>query len=203
MPMIREVIVTTADAAGNVHIAPFGLIAAGENWIIAPFRPSTSLSNLQRVPYAVANYTDDVRIFAGALTGRRDWPLVPVADFPVPRLGTALSHAELEVERVEEDPRRPRFVCRVLRQVNHTPFQGMNRAKAAVLELAVLVSRLDFLSPKKIEREIAYLRIAIDKTAGPEEAEAWSWLMEKVEAHDARRAPNPLPVGEGAAEGGG
>jgi len=181
--MIREVIVTTVDAAGKAHIAPFGLIAAGEDWIIAPFRPSTTLTNLQQVPYAVANYTDDVRIFAGCLTGRRDWPLAPIADFPVPRLAAALAHAELGIVRVEEDPQRPRFVCRMLRQEQHAAFQGMNRAKGAVLELAVLVSRLDFLPRDKVEREIAYLKIAVDKTAGPEEVEAWSWLMEKVEAH--------------------
>jgi uncharacterized protein len=180
--MIREAIVTTVDAAGKVHIAPFGMIAAGEDWIIAPFRPSTTLTNLQQVPYAVANYADDVRIFAGCLTGRRDWPLVTIADFAVPRLAAALAHAELAVTRVEDDPQRPRFVCRVLRQDNHASFQGLNRAKAAVLELAVLVSRLDFLPREKIEREIAYLKIAIDKTAGPDEAEAWGWLMEKVEA---------------------
>ena len=40
MPMIRETIVTTVDAAGAVHIAPLGLIAEGEHWVIAPFRPS-------------------------------------------------------------------------------------------------------------------------------------------------------------------
>jgi hypothetical protein len=199
--MIREVIVTTADAAGKVHIAPFGLIAEGDNWVIAPFRPSTTLTNLQEVPHAVANYTDDVRIFAGCLTGRRDWPLAPVADFPVPRLAAALAHAELGVARVEEDPQRPRFVCRLLRQEQHAAFQGMNRAKAAVLELAVLVSRLDFLPRDKLEREIAYLKIAIDKTAGPEEAEAWGWLMEKVEAHFSKAA-HPLHVGEGAGGGG-
>ncbi|HLH11620.1 MAG TPA: DUF447 domain-containing protein [Methylovirgula sp.] len=180
--MIREVIVTTADAAGKVHIAPFGLISAGEDWIIAPFRPSTTLDNLAALPFAVANYTDDVRIFAGSIIGRRDWPLAPIAGFPVPRLAGALAHAELSIVRTEDDPQRPRFFCRVLRRENHAPFEGLNRAKAAVLELAVLVSRLDFLPREKIEGEIAYLKIAIEKTAGPDEAEAWSWLMEKVSA---------------------
>ncbi|MGB6921494.1 MAG: DUF447 domain-containing protein [Methylovirgula sp.] len=181
--MIREVIVTTVDAAGKAHIAPFGLIAADEKWIIAPFRPSTTLANLQEVACAVANYTDDVRIFAGCLTGRREWPLVPVGEFPVPRLAAALAHAELAVERIEDDPQRPRFICHVLRQEKHAPFQGLNRGKGAVLELAVLVSRLDFLPRDKIEREIEYLKIAVDKTGGPEEKEAWGWLTEKVEAH--------------------
>src|SRR3979490_2847907 len=71
MPMIRETIVTTVSAAGLVHIAPLGIIADGEGWIIAPFRPSTTLDNLRAVPFAVANYTDDGRGFAGCLAGRR------------------------------------------------------------------------------------------------------------------------------------
>jgi hypothetical protein len=70
VPYIRETIVTTVDRNGKVHIAPLGIIAEGEGWVIAPFRPSTTLENLAAVPLAVANYTDDVRIFAGCLTGR-------------------------------------------------------------------------------------------------------------------------------------
>jgi hypothetical protein len=38
------------------------------------------------------------------------------------------------------------------------------------------------LPPEKIDAELAYLMIAISKTAGPREQEAWGWLMEKVEA---------------------
>jgi uncharacterized protein len=186
MPMIRESVVTTVDAAGRVHIAPLGLIADGDRWVIAPFRPSTTLDNLRAVPFAVANYIDDVRIFAGCLTGRRDWPLTKIANFPVPRLEAALTHAEFAVDHVDEHAQRPRFLCRVLRQEQHAPFEGMNRAKAAVLELAVLASRLDFLPREKIETEMAYLQIAIDKTAGPDEAEAWRWLAEKIEKHMTR-----------------
>ena len=77
MPMIRETIVTTLNAEGNVHIAPLGLIAGEEGWILAPFKPSTTLDNLRANPYAVANFTDDVLIFAGCLTGNRDWPTRP------------------------------------------------------------------------------------------------------------------------------
>src|SRR5262249_21280525 len=115
MPMIRETIVTTADRAGRVHIAPIGIIADGEGWIIAPFRPSATLDNLRAVPFAVANYTDDVRVFAGCLTGRELWPTTAAADVPVPRLAGALAHAELAVVRVEEDDQRPRFHCRTVR----------------------------------------------------------------------------------------
>jgi uncharacterized protein len=181
--MIREAIVTTVNAVGEAHIAPFGLIASGKHWIIAPFRPSTTLDNLTAVPDAVANFTDDVLIFAGCLTGRRDWPLVAASRVRVPRLASALAHAELKVEALVEDAVRPRFTCAVIHQEIHAPFGGFNRAKAAVIEGCILVSRLGMLPHQKVKQEIAYLQIAIDKTAGEEELQAWSWLMAKVKAH--------------------
>src|SRR5262249_22228193 len=131
MPMIRETIVTTVNAAGAVHIAPLGLIADGDEWIIAPFRPSTTLDNLRAVPFAVANYIDDVRVFAGCLAGRTNWPTTPSDQVPVPRLAGALAHAELSVARVTQDDQRPRFHCRVMNLVQHAPFRGFNRAQAA------------------------------------------------------------------------
>ena len=80
----------------------------------------------------------------------------------------------------EDDDIRPRFTCEVQHQVIHRPFLGLNRAKAAVLELAILVSRLDMLPAEKIDEEIQYLTIAIEKTAGEDEQIAWNWLMDKV-----------------------
>jgi hypothetical protein len=171
MPMIRETIVITSDRAGRAHIAPIGLIAEGDDWIIAPFRPSTTLDNLEAVPFATASHTDDVRVFAGCLTGRRDWPTVAADEVPV---------------------QRPRFRCRVARTVQHAPFQGFNRGQAAVVEGAILVSRLHMLPRERIERELAILQSAVDKTAGPLELEAWTWLMKKVRFHYGLEAGDPL-----------
>jgi len=188
MPMIRETIVTTAGADGVVHMAPLGLIIDGGGFVIAPFHPSRTLDNLRQVPFAVANYTDDVRVFAGCLTGRHQWPTVPSGEVPVQRLAGALAHAELAVEHMTGDDERPRFHCRVLRIATHAPFLGFNRAQAAVIEAAILVSRLDRLRREKIEQEIAYLEIAVGKTAGAAEREAWGWLMERVAAWYASEA---------------
>ena len=70
-------------------------------------------------------------------------------------------------------------------EVAHAPFIGFNRAQAAVIEGAVLVSRLHMLPPEKIDAEMGYLQIAIDKTASATEREAWAWLREAVERHRA------------------
>lgn len=179
MPVIRETIVTTVSRSGKAHLAPLGLIEEGGGFIIAPFLPSLTRDNLLETSVAVANYTDDARIFAGLVTGRRDWPLLPATMIAAPRLAAALAHAELRVTHVEDNAERPRFHCEIVHQETHAPFEGFNRAANAVLECAILLTRLHILPREKIDREIAYLAIAIEKTAGPREREAWSWLMEK------------------------
>ena len=185
MPLIRETLVITADGGGTPHLAPLGLISEGENWIVAPFHPSKTLENLRIRPTAIANLTDDARIFAGCLTGRRDWPLTPTRPGFPPRLADALAHWELEVTEVREDATRPRFLCRIAEQAVHGPFAGHNRAFAAVVEAAVLTSRLDLLPREEIEAEFSRLKIVVAKTAGPREAEAFGWLEAKVAANGA------------------
>ena len=188
MPLIVETVVTTKNAKGEVHIAPLGLIAEGDNWVLAPFRPSRTLDNLREVPFAVASHTDDVRVFAGCLTGRKNWPMRPADEIDGAVLESAVSHWELAVNRVTQDEVRPRFSCHVVHKASHRPWGGFNRAQAAVLECSVLVSRLKMLPPEKIEAELKYLEIAILKTAGAREAEAWGWLMERIAAWGAERA---------------
>ena len=182
MPRIVETIVSTSDAEGNVHIAPLGLIADGKHWIVAPFKPSKTLENLRANPFAAASHTDDVRVFAGCVTGRKSWPLTPTTEIKGGRLADCLSHWELKVDDIVEDDLRPRFRCKIVHQETHAPWQGFSRAQAAVLELAVLTTRLKMLPPEKVESELKYLEIAISKTASLKEEEAWSWLMEKITA---------------------
>ena len=183
--MIFETIVTSQAQDRRVHIAPMGIREDNGLIVLAPFRPSTTLDNVLATGHAVLNSCDDVRIFAGCLTHRRDWPTVPADKVPGVRLAAALAHWEMKLEKTEEDEMRPRLLCKVVHQASHSPFLGFNRAQAAVLEAAILVSRLHLLPWEKIEAEVKYLAIAIDKTAGPREKEAWGWLMEKIDAHHA------------------
>ncbi|MEY2696168.1 MAG: hypothetical protein RL333_306 [Pseudomonadota bacterium] len=187
--MIREIILTTISAAGEPHLAPMGVHVLDEGrYLVMPFRPSRTLDNLVATGTAVMNYCEDVRVFAGCLTGRRDWPLSPADEVAGVRLAETLGHAELLVDRFEDDPVRAKFYCRVIHEATHQPFKGYNRAQIAVLEAAILVSRLDRLPPERIRTEIQYLSIAIEKTAGPHEQEAWDWLMDRVNQHLGGRA---------------
>ena len=180
MAMIYETVVTTLNADGSGYIAPMGIREEGDLIILAPFHPSTTLNNLKERPQAVINLTDDVRVFAGCLTGRRDWPLLPAELIEGYVLASSLAHRELVIEHVQEDELRPRFYCRTVFNASHKPFLGFNRAQAAVIEAAVLVSRLSMLPMAKIDQEIDYLTIAVEKTAGAREQQAWQWLMQAV-----------------------
>lgn len=186
--MIFETIVTTTNADGSPHVAPFGVRERDGMVLIAPFRPSASLDNLLRGRCAVLNLTDDVRIFAGSLTGRRDWPVQHAERIDGWVLEGALAHRELELAEIGDDATRPELLFRVVHERTHAPFRGFNRAQAAVIEASVLVSRLHLLPAEKIDAELKYLAIAIEKTAGERELQAWGWLMEKIENFRAEQA---------------
>lgn len=183
MGLIHESILTTVAPDGGTHVAPLGFRREGEFIVLAPFRPSRTLDNLQARGVAALNHTDDVRVYAGSITGRLDWPMAPCDRIACGRLAGALVHVELEVARMEADPVRPRFLCREVGGATHAPYPGFNRAQAAVIEACILVSRLSMLPADKVEREMAYLAIAVDKTAGPRELEAWEWLRMRIAAH--------------------
>ena len=184
---IREALVSTLNADGEVHLTPLGYRQRDERVLLAPFHPSQTLANLRAHGAAVLNFTDDVSIVAGCLTGRRAWPVAPSARIAVPRLAQSLAHWELEVVEVVEDDTRPTFLCRVLHEQVHAPFTGFNRAQAAVIEAAVLVSRLEWLDPQAVRDEFSRLRSAIDKTAGVRERLGWEWLCEARAQHPRHR----------------
>jgi hypothetical protein len=177
---IHEVIVSTLNEDGTVHHAPMGISEVSNHFIIKPFKPSTTYDNLRRHAQCAISYTDDVRIFAGAVTGRRQWTTANCSRIECEYIEGALAHSELEVVDVEDDDVRACFKAAIIAETTHAPFRGFNRAQAAVIEAAVLVSRLNMLPAEKIKQEVNYHTIAIEKTAGDREAQAWGWLMNKI-----------------------
>jgi hypothetical protein len=86
----------------------------------------------------------------------------------------------VKVHKHYDDSVRPRITCRIINEEMHRPFLGFNRAQFSVIELAVLSTRLGRIDDTKVKDELQYLKIGIDKTAGENEKEAWSWIEEKI-----------------------
>ena len=186
--MIFETIITSVDLTAKPHSTPFGVRYDGDNIVISPYKPSITLDNISATKCAVMNLTDDVRVFAAALTNRKTGPLVPANKINGFRLANCLAHVELELLEVRDDVMRPQLIMQKIAEYQHKSFNGFNRAQAAVIELAVLVSRLHLLQKAKIMAEIEYLKIAINKTAGERELQAWGWLIESIENFYAEQA---------------
>lgn len=186
--MIYETIISTVNLSGQPHVTPFGVQRKDDLYLIAPFKPSVTLENIVNTRCAIMNLTDDVRVFAGAIAHKQSLELVPAGQLMGFRLANTLAHHELQLVEVIEHEERPQLLMKSVHHQIHQPFSGFNRAQAAVIELAVLASRLTRLPKDKILSERAYLQIAIDKTAGERELEAWQWLVDKIDSFYAEQA---------------
>jgi hypothetical protein len=64
---------------------------------------------------------------------------------------------------------------------------GLNRAKYAVVEAAILATRLEFLPIAAIRSDIERLAPLVDKTGGPAESEAFNLIRSFIETEAGRR----------------
>ena len=178
--MIIETIVTTSAADGAVNVAPMGVEWGEEAIILKPFLETATYRNVVATRSAVVNLTDDVRIFARAAISNPEYQTVPAVAVRGVVLADCCSWREVEVRSIDSTPPRSRIEGAVVHRGSHREFIGFNRARHAVLEAAIHVTRLHLLSRAFIEIELARLQVIVDKTAGPQEVEAMALLTEHV-----------------------
>lgn len=187
--MILEAIVTTLDGAGRVNIAPMGPIVPDDypasplvTFALLPFRTSRTHANLAECPEGVLHVSDDVLLLARAAIGEVD-PLPPLSDALDVR-GRVLAEAcrayEFRVVSRSGDPQRERLTAEVVRTHRLRDAFGFNRAQYAVLEAAILATRVHMLPAGEIEADFRRLVKLVEKTGGPREAEAFALLQQYV-----------------------
>src|SRR5207248_1026245 len=128
----------------------------------------------------------DVMLFARGAISNVEFPARPAAVVPGIVLEAACSWREVRVHALDATPPRARIVTRVVHHGVQREFLGFNRARHAVLEAAILATRIHLLPPEQIRDEFARLQVIVDKTAGPRERDAMALLSDYV-----RRAPRP------------
>ena len=82
---------------------------------------------------------------------------------------------------MDDRDERARFEAEVVHRGHLRDFFGFNRGKHAVLEAAILATRISLLPASEIRAEFARLRILVEKTGGAQENEAFAFLSEYVE----------------------
>lgn len=180
--MILETIVTSVAPDGAVNGAPMGVEWDESRIVLKPFLDTTTWRNVTATGAAVVNLTDDIRVFARSAIGGSVGPTVPATVVPGVVLADACSWRELRVTAVEATAPRGRIETTVVHRGSGRECLVFNRARHAVLELAIHATRLHLLDAAFVDAEVARLRVIVDKTAGPDEHEAMALLVDHIEA---------------------
>jgi hypothetical protein len=184
---ILEGLVTTLNNDHSVNISPMGPIVNPQMsiFVLRPYRTSTTYQNLKRTGHGVFHVTDDVRLIAQAAVGNPD-PLprlVAAQEVAVPVLADACRAYEFTVESLDDGDERTLIVGKTVARQRYRDFFGFNRAKHAVLEAAILATRVQFLPAEEILAELCRLRSPVEKTAAQSEREAFDFLQNYIEQH--------------------
>ncbi|MBS0264415.1 MAG: DUF447 family protein [Planctomycetes bacterium] len=185
--MILEGLITSVSNSGVWNVAPMGPLVDEtlSHLVLRPFQTSTTCQNLQQTRCGVLHVVDDVLILAQAAIGRLTEfpPHQPAVKIPGRVLTDACRWFEFEVTEIDDSQPRVTMQARVVHSEHLRDFFGFNRAKHAVLEAAILATRLHLLPAEEIRRDFERFAVIVQKTAGPRETAAFRLLEEYVRDH--------------------
>jgi len=187
--MILEALVTTLNEDGTVNVAPMGprVDPGFRAFVLRPFQTATTYKNLKRNGEGVLHVTDDALMLARAAIGLD--PQAETRDASSIRgrvIVTACRYHEFRVTDLDDREDRATIACEVVASGVLREFFGFNRAKHAVVEAAILATRVGIVPMSEIRDEFLRLRSPVEKTGGPDERAAFAVLAEHVEAKAAR-----------------
>ena len=181
--MILEGIVTTLGPDGTLNVAPMGprVEPGWRRFELRPFASSTTYRNLKAHGEGVLHVTDDVLLLARAALGMGDdAPTRPAEVVRGRILSDACRHYEFRVAVSRETEERISLEATVVAEGRGRDYFGLNRAKHAVVEAAILATRTAFLPPAEILAEFRRLAVPVEKTGGDQERAAFDLLLDHV-----------------------
>ncbi len=184
--MILEGIVTTLAPDGALNIAPMGPeVGPGDlsRFTLRPYRTSTTYRNLKQSGEGVFHITDDVLLIARAAIGTvTDAPHRPATVVRGQILEVSGRAYEFRVLDLQDESDRTTIQVETVAEIRQpVDLFGLNRAKNAVIEAAILATRLDFLPIAEILADFRRLAAPVAKTGGADECLAFALLTDHVQ----------------------
>jgi uncharacterized protein len=183
--LILEGIVVTLNSHQQPHVTPMGprVDRAISRLTLRPYKTAQTYQNLRTTGCGVFHVTDDVELLARAAIGNLHAPpaLVAIENLRCPRLADACRWFAFDVATLDDAEDRTTIDCRIVARGNGQPFFGFNRAKHAVVEAAILATRIRILPAEEIRREMDRLAVLVQKTAGAQERRAFALLRNYIE----------------------
>ncbi len=194
-----------APAQQRVNIAPMGPIVdpGFTHFIFRPYKTATTYQNLKSTGEGVFHVTDDACLIARLVCGNmshlelnhRDTEedekekgvgfdnaikLKPAEHIHGLVLVGACRFYELKVTELDDRQDRATIHAEVVHTGRLRDFVGFNRARHAVLEAAILATRLHLTGPGAVVTELERLQGIVDKTGTEAEHQAMRELREFV-----------------------
>ncbi|MCE9591473.1 MAG: DUF447 family protein [Planctomycetes bacterium] len=176
----------------RLNIAPMGPVVdpTFHHFVFRPFKTSTTYRNLKGTGEGVFHIMDDALLIARAAVGTvapgPDMPIMPSHRVRGVVLANACRYYELKVTGVEDHEERTTIRAVAVGRETLRDFVGFNRARHAVLEAAIMATRLHLTGAAAVLAEITRLRVIVDKTGTDAEHLAMDELQKYVEAHSKR-----------------
>ena len=196
--LILEGVVTTLDASLSQgaacadrrapvdvrpNVSPMGprVSRSMDRLVLKPFQSSRTYRNLQGHGEGVFHVTDDVDLIARAAVGRVEPRVVPAQRVHGYVLADSCRSYEFVVESIDASDQRAVITTRVVHVERHRDFFGFCRAHHAILEAAILATRVHILEREHVRAEFEKLRVLVDKTGAQREHDAFDFLVRAVE----------------------
>ncbi|MFT5525698.1 MAG: hypothetical protein ACI9HK_003668 [Pirellulaceae bacterium] len=178
--MILEGIVTSRNADDSVNVSPMGPRVDDEmlRFVLRPFQTSTTYKNLKRTGLGVLHVTDNVEMMAAAAIGKLTPP--NLLDSSGLILADCCRWYQFKVTRLDDSNERTTIDCEVVQAGRVREFFGLNRGKYAVIEAAILATRIGIIPDAAITYPLKELSILVDKTGGESERRAFDQLQQFI-----------------------
>jgi hypothetical protein len=183
--VILEGIVTTLDPEGRLNVAPMGpRVEPGlRRFVLRPFRTAATYRNLKATGVGVLHVTDDVLMIARAAIGLAvEAATRPASAVRGEVLIDACRYYEFRVLSLDDREERATIEAETLAEGRLRDFFGLNRAKHAVVEAAILATRVHLIPSGEILAEMDRLAPLVEKTGGEAERAAFRLLEQHVRA---------------------
>lgn len=185
--MIVEGIITTADRDRRPHVAAMGAATDDEfrKLTLRPFASSETHQNLTEHGAGVFHLTDDIELLARAAIHRlnRIPEFIKASTIDGWVLPGCCRAFEFRITAWEHGEGRSSLECIVTKDHRLRDFVGFHRARHAILELAILATRLHLVSYQEVIEASRRWFPLVEKTGGLAEHRTWQLLQEYIAAY--------------------
>ena len=185
--MILESVVTTLSPDEQLNIAPMGpeFDPNSASFELRPFEDSTTCQNLRGTSAGVLHVTDNVLLIASSAINAMeyDWKSDPATQVNGRVLHDCCRWYEFRCHEKPSSGSRKMFHCEIVSQGRRNELFGFNRAKHAILEATIAVTRINFLPAEHVQEQLKRATDITERTGGPTEHETIQLLGEYINRH--------------------